>query len=134
MGKGKRGSGRYTADGLPTDARGWTEADWRDLHAAMETVRRLVGERHAGQGSAPLLACPYCRGTGRTPLGRVYVATWERVKNRAGEFTAAGLAREWGVPATRVSNQLAALERHGLLSSSPAGRERLYRVREGAAG
>lgn len=119
---------RLTPEGLPRDARDWTEADWHDLHAALETVRRLVGLRHAG---VLALACPHCRGTGRTTLGRAYAATWEKIKNRAAEFTAAGLAREWGVPATRVNNQLAALERHGLLASSPNGRERLYRVREG---
>lgn len=120
---------RLNPDGLPRDARDWTEADWRDLHRAMETVRRLIGERHAGRGAVPALVCPHCRGTGRTTLGRAYAATWERIKNRAGEFTAAGLAREWDVPATRVNNQLAALERHGLLSSSPSGRERLFRVK-----
>lgn len=122
---------KRTSDGVPTDARDWTEADWRDLHRAMATVRRLIGDRHAGVTTGPSLVCPHCSGTGRTTMGRAYRTTWEKIKNRAGEFTAAGLAREWGVPATRVSNQLAALERHGLLTSSPDGRERLFRVREG---
>lgn len=121
---------KRTPDGLPKDAREWTEADWRDLHAAMTTVRRLIAARHAADPSVPTV-CPHCKGTGRRALSRAYAATWERVKNRAGEFTAALLAKSWGVPATRLNNQFAALERHGLLTSSPAGRERLYRVREG---
>ena len=130
----KRTAGRLDENGLPRDAREWTEADWLDLHRAMETVKRLIAARHAGEEeAAPETVCPHCRGTGVSPLGRAYRATWEKIKNRAGEFTAALLAREWGVPATRLNNQFAALERHGLLVSSPAGRERLYRVREGVA-
>jgi hypothetical protein len=125
----KRERRRLSDDGLPIDAKAWTEADWRDLHRAMETVRWLVGHRHAGGEAAGLLVCPHCKGTGRTNLGAAYRKTWERIKSRAAEFTAATLAREWGVPATRINNQLAALERHGLLSSSPSGRERLYRVK-----
>lgn len=121
-----RKPGKYGENGLPRDPRDWTEDDWRDLHAAMETVKRLVGGRHAGE---VLTTCPHCRGTGQTGLGREYAKTFEKIKNRAGEFTAAGLAREWDVPATRLNNQLAALEKHGLLSSSPTGRERLYRVK-----
>ena len=34
-------------DGLPIDANEWTEDDWRDLHRAMERVRKRVKERHA---------------------------------------------------------------------------------------
>jgi Trm5-related predicted tRNA methylase len=37
---------RFTADGLPRDAREWTEADWRDLHDAMERVKENVRKRH----------------------------------------------------------------------------------------
>lgn len=120
-------AGKRTADGLPKDAREWTADDWRDLHAAMETVRRLIGDRHAGREGVAL-TCPHCRGTGRTTLSPAYAATWEVLKHRADEFTAASLAESWAVPATRVNNQLAALERHGLLTSRRAGRERWFRV------
>lgn len=123
-------AGKRTPDGLPKDAREWGEADWRDLHRAMATVRRLIAARHAADPTVPTV-CPHCQGTGRRALSRAYAATWEKIKNRAGEFTAAMVAKSWGVPATRLNNQFAALERHGLLTSSPAGRERLYRVREG---
>lgn len=128
---GKRTSGPLDEHGLPRDPNEWAVDDWRDLHAALETVRRLVGDRHAGR-EAVALTCPHCKGTGRTTLSRAYAATWEKIKNRAGEFTAAMLAKSWGVPATRLNNQFAALERHGLLVSVPSGRERLYRVKGSA--
>ncbi len=38
---------RFNEDGLPKDARDWTEEDWRDLHEAMESVKRKVKVRHA---------------------------------------------------------------------------------------
>ncbi len=128
---GKRTVGRLDDHGLPRAAADWTADDWRDLHTALETVRRLVGDRHTGR-EAVALTCPHCKGTGRTTLSRNYAATWEKIKNRAGEFTAATVAKSWGVPATRLNNQFAALERHGLLVSVPSGRERLYRVKESA--
>lgn len=37
---------RYTADGLPRDARDWTEDDWRALHEAMETAKAKVRSNH----------------------------------------------------------------------------------------
>lgn len=33
-------------DGIPVDARQWTEADWRDLHEAMEQVKERIAARH----------------------------------------------------------------------------------------
>lgn len=42
----KRERRRLSPDGLPVDAREWTEDDWRDLHEAMETVKRKVAKRH----------------------------------------------------------------------------------------
>lgn len=36
----------FTEDGLPRDAKEWLEDDWRDLHRAMETVKRKVAKRH----------------------------------------------------------------------------------------
>lgn len=42
----KRERRRRSPDGLPIDAKEWTEADWRDLHEAMETVKRKVKARH----------------------------------------------------------------------------------------
>lgn len=43
----KRERRRLSDDGLPIDAKAWTEADWRDLHEAIETMKRKVSERHA---------------------------------------------------------------------------------------
>ena len=37
---------RYTEDGLPRDAKEWTEEDWKSLNAAMERVKREIAERH----------------------------------------------------------------------------------------
>ncbi len=37
---------RFTQDGLPRDKNDWTEDDWRDLHEALESVKRKVKERH----------------------------------------------------------------------------------------
>ena len=36
----------HTEDGVPRDAREWTEVDWATLHRHMEAVRREVGDRH----------------------------------------------------------------------------------------
>lgn len=40
---------RYTEDGLPRDARDWAAQDWRQLHEAMEEVKRRIAERHTNQ-------------------------------------------------------------------------------------
>ena len=37
---------KYTEDGLPRDSNEWTEEDWRDLHNALETIKKKVGQRH----------------------------------------------------------------------------------------
>ena len=36
----------FTADGLPRDAKDWTEDDWRDLHECLEDVKRRIAKRH----------------------------------------------------------------------------------------
>jgi hypothetical protein len=43
---GKKKVRRLNVDGLPIDAKDWTEADWRDLHEAIERVKRNVAARH----------------------------------------------------------------------------------------
>ncbi len=43
---------------LPTT---WTEADWQDLHEAIEAVRAKIAARHADPPEAGLLPCPKCR-------------------------------------------------------------------------
>ena len=35
-----------TRDGLPKDARDWTEADWADLYHALEKAKRSIAARH----------------------------------------------------------------------------------------
>ena len=37
---------QYTPDGLPRDAKDWTEQDWRDLYEATETAKRRIAARH----------------------------------------------------------------------------------------
>jgi hypothetical protein len=44
--KQKRRLRKFSADGLPIDAREWTAADWRTLHEAVEKVKRDVAARH----------------------------------------------------------------------------------------
>ncbi len=39
-------SKRFDADGLPRDQNDWLEEDWKDLHDAMEWVKKRVAERH----------------------------------------------------------------------------------------
>ena len=34
-------------DGIPIDARDWTEADWQDLHNAIERAKNAIRKRHA---------------------------------------------------------------------------------------
>lgn len=42
-----------TIEGLPKDAREWTEDDWRTLHYHMEAAKREIAERHAKQEENP---------------------------------------------------------------------------------
>ncbi len=44
---------KLSPNGLPINSNDWTYEDWRDLHNAIETVKRKVGERHAkGDGDS----------------------------------------------------------------------------------
>ena len=47
---------RYTADGLPRDAREWTEEDWMDLWRATEWVKARVRRRHRDDDHRPPLS------------------------------------------------------------------------------
>lgn len=47
---------RLTDEGLPRDARDWTEEDWRDLHLAIEEIKAKVRARHAKAKK-----CHYCK-------------------------------------------------------------------------
>ena len=38
---------RLNRDGLPVEAKDWVEADWADLHYAMEKVKKNIAARHA---------------------------------------------------------------------------------------
>lgn len=42
----RRYAARYDENGVPRDVNDWTIQDWKDLHEAMQTVIRKVGERH----------------------------------------------------------------------------------------
>lgn len=48
---------RLTDEGLPRDARDWTEEDWADLHHAIEAIKSKVRARHAKAKK-----CSYCKG------------------------------------------------------------------------
>lgn len=36
----------FTRDGIPRNAIDWTVEDWRDLHRAIEKVKRSISKRH----------------------------------------------------------------------------------------
>jgi hypothetical protein len=38
---------KLTRDGIPVDRNDWTEADWQDLHVAMERAKNAIRKRHA---------------------------------------------------------------------------------------
>lgn len=76
-------------------------------------------------------ACPFCRGTGLTPLTTVYRETLAVVRGIKREVTGAELSRTLAAKPTAVNNRLAVLERHGYLTSRVDGRRRLYRTTEG---
>lgn len=42
----RKGENKLNRDGLPIDARDWTEADWQDLHEAIERIKQRIAERH----------------------------------------------------------------------------------------
>lgn len=48
-----RHDNRWTGCGLPRDAKEWTEADWRDLHEAIETIKQQVAKRHTKERNQP---------------------------------------------------------------------------------
>jgi len=37
---------RLNRDGIPIDGRDWTEADWIDLHNAIESIKARIAARH----------------------------------------------------------------------------------------
>lgn len=49
----KKQKRQWTHEGIPVDARDWTEADWRDLHEAMEKVLRRIRDRHKPKDLPP---------------------------------------------------------------------------------
>lgn len=65
-------------DGMPVDARLWTEDDWRDLHEAIEQVKAKVVARHQQSTAAFTLVEQHIHGE---PYGLhiVRVATGEIV-------------------------------------------------------
>lgn len=41
---------KLSKDGLPIDPKDWTQADWQDLHEAMERAKRTISKRHNQNG------------------------------------------------------------------------------------
>jgi hypothetical protein len=37
---------KYDPDGVPVDARDWTEDDWRDLHCGISVIKAMIAARH----------------------------------------------------------------------------------------
>lgn len=74
--------------------------------------------------------CMFCNGTGRRPVGGVYLKTLRMLRERTRPVTGASLARVARCKATAMNNRLARLEGWGLAVSEWRGRERLYRAKE----
>lgn len=57
---------KLTREGVPVDAKDWTVADWKDLHEAIESVKRKIAERHDGREPHEhiQIRCPMCEGSG----------------------------------------------------------------------
>jgi hypothetical protein len=43
---------KLNRDGIPIDARDWTEADWQDLHNAIERAKNAIRKRHRASSDA----------------------------------------------------------------------------------
>lgn len=71
--------------------------------------------------------CKCCAGTGSIELTGVYADTLALLR-KAGETSGASLAKVAGCKSTAMNNRLAALEGHGLATSRPYGRLRLFRA------
>ncbi len=74
------------------------------------------------------IRCHLCNGTGHALLTGECLTTLIALAERTGETTGAELAKSMGVKATAMNNRLAALERHGLVTSRRWGRKRLYKA------
>jgi hypothetical protein len=48
-----RAKKRLTEDGLPINPLDWKEADWADLHYAIERAKKLISSRHATESAEP---------------------------------------------------------------------------------
>ena len=74
------------------------------------------------------ITCPHCNGSGATVLASVYERTL-KLLCRKGKATGSELSRIDECKATAMNNRLAALERHGLVTSHWEGRRRIYEIR-----
>ena len=43
---------KLSRDGIPLDAKDWTEADWQDLHNAIEMAKDAIRKRHSASSDA----------------------------------------------------------------------------------
>ena len=75
------------------------------------------------------VCCGQCAGTGRVALTGEYLATLIELAKQPGELSGADLARKMGVKNEAMCNRLAALEKHGLVTSRRHGRKRLFRAK-----
>lgn len=78
------------------------------------------------------IPCPFCKGAACVPLADEYLATLRKLAAMGGERSGAEMGRAMKVKPTAMSNRLAGLERHGLVTSRVSGRRRLFKVKEAA--
>jgi predicted transcriptional regulator len=80
------------------------------------------------------IACPHCRGAGRTVLSPAYAATLALLRRQRQPVNGAALARLAGTKEPAMCNRLVVLSNYGLAVGTRNGREVLWAAAKGVPG